>query len=167
MKVKVDNTEGFTCRAAGEGSLDGRTFVYDGRVTVNSKRSSGGAINVASGYPGVDQGDDPTSRGVSGGEVNSMRSEDLLKSSQVIVRGGTDILYTDNIIPIQKSLEMGDDFEVTRDQTTRETEATRVDVSGNNGRDLEVGNRVTGKGIGGGVLGVNVLTGIDLHGRRD
>jgi hypothetical protein len=96
-----------------------------------------------------------------------MRSEDLLKSSKVIVRGGTDILYADNIIPIQKSLEMGDDFEVTRDQTTRETEATRVDVSGNNGRDLEVGNRVTGKEIGGGVLGVNVLTGIGLHGRRD
>ena len=43
---------------------------------------------------------------------------------------------------------MGDDFEVTRDQTTRETEATRVDVSGNNGRDLEMGNRVTGKEIG-------------------
>ena len=141
--------------------------MYDGRVTVNSKRSSGGAINIASGYPGVNQGDDPTSRGVGGGEVNSMRSEDLLKSSKVIVRGGTDILYTDNIIPIQKSLEMGDDFEVTRDQTTRETEATRVNVGGNNGRDLEMGNRVTCKGIGGGVLGVNVLTGIDLHGRRD
>ena len=61
--------------------------MYDGRVTVNSKRSSGGAINIASGYPGVNQGDDPTSRGVGGGEVNSMRSEDLLKSSKVIVRG--------------------------------------------------------------------------------
>jgi hypothetical protein len=96
-----------------------------------------------------------------------MRSEDLLKSSKVIVRGGTDILYTDNIIPFQKSLEVGDDFEVTRDQTTRETEATRINVSGNNGRDLEMGDRVTGKEIGGGVLGVNVLTGVDLHGRRD
>ena len=141
--------------------------MYDGRVAVNSERSSGGAISIASGNPGVNQGDDPTSRGVGGGEVNSMRSEDLLKSSKVIVRGGTDILYTDNIIPFQKSLEVGDDFEVTRDQTTRETEATRINVSGNNGRDLEMGDRDTGKEIGGGVLGVNVLTGVDLHGRRD
>lgn len=30
-----------------------------------------------------------------------------------------------------------------------------------------MGNRVTGKEIGGRVLGVNVLTGIDLHGGRD
>jgi hypothetical protein len=87
-----------------------------------------------------------------------MRSENLLKSSKVIVRGGTDILYTDNIIPFQKGLEVGDDFEVTRNQSTRETEATRVDVSGNNGRNLEMGNRVTGREIGGRVLGVNVLT---------
>ncbi len=139
----------------------------DGRVAVNSERSSGRAISIASGNSGVNQGDDSSSRGVGGREVNSMRSENLLKSSKVIVRGGTDILYTDNIIPFQKGLEVGDDFEVTRNQSTRETEATRVDVSGNNGRNLEMGSRVTGKEIGGRVLGVNVLTGIDLHGRRD
>ena len=130
----------------------------DGRVAVNSERSSGRAISIASGNSGVNQGDDSSSRGVGGREVNSMRSENLLKSSKVIVRGGTDILYTDNIIPFQKGLEVGDDFEVTRNQSTRETEATRVDVSGNNGRNLEMGNRVTGREIGGRVLGVNVLT---------
>ena len=130
----------------------------DGRVAVNSERSSGRAIRIASGNSGVNQGDDSSSRGVGGREVNSMRSENLLKSSKVIVRGGTDILYTDNIIPFQKGLEVGDDFEVTRNQSTRETEATRVDVSGNNGRNLEMGNRVTGREIGGRVLGVNVLT---------
>ena len=96
----------------------------DGWIAVNSERGSGRATSIASGNSGVNQGDDSSPRGVGGREVNSVWGEDLLKGSQVIVRGGTDILYTDYIIPFQKRLEVGDDFEVTSDQTTRETEAT-------------------------------------------
>ena len=38
----------------------------DGRIAVNSERSSGWAISIASGNSGVNQGDDPSSRGVGG-----------------------------------------------------------------------------------------------------
>ena len=73
-------------------------------------------------------------------------------------------MHTDNIKPFQKRLEVGDDFEVTRNQTTREAEATRVDVGSDNGRELEMGGRMDCVEVGSGVLGVNVLTGVDLHG---
>ena len=76
-------------------------------------------------------------------------------------------MHTDNIKPFQKRLEVGDDFEVTRDQTTRETEATGVDIGSDNGRELEMGGRIDCVEVGGGVLGVNVLTGVDLHGEEN
>jgi hypothetical protein len=76
-------------------------------------------------------------------------------------------LDTNNIIPIQKRLEVRDDFEVTGDQTTRETEATGVDIGGDNGGELEMGCGVPSLRIGGGGLEVSVLTGVDLHGGRN
>jgi hypothetical protein len=98
--------------------------------------------------------------------MNSMSGKYLLESGKVIVRGSTNILNTNNIISIQKGLEMRDDLEVTRDQTTRETEAARVNVSRDNRGKFELGNRVIGGRIGGSELRVNVLTGVDLHGLR-
>ena len=76
-------------------------------------------------------------------------------------------MHTDNIKPFQKRLEVGDDFEVTRNQTTREAEATGVDIGSDNGRELEMGGRFNSVEVGGDVLGVNVLSGVDLHGERN
>jgi hypothetical protein len=45
--------------------------------------------------------DDSTSCGVGGGEVNSVRGEDVLKSGEVVVGGSTNILNADNIVPIE------------------------------------------------------------------
>jgi hypothetical protein len=59
--------------------------------------------------------------------------EDVSKGGKVVVGEGTNVLDTNNIIPIQKRLEVRDDFEVTGDQTSRETEATGVDIGGDNG----------------------------------
>jgi hypothetical protein len=46
-------------------------------------------------------------------------------------------LNTDNIVSVQKGLKMRDDFVVAGSETTREGEATRVDVGGDNGGKLE------------------------------
>ena len=140
--------------------------MYDSGPAINNEGSSRRTISVTSGNSRVNQGDDSTSRGIGGREMNSMRGKYLLESGKVIVRGSTNILNTNNIISIQKGLEMRDDLEVTRDQTTRETEAARVNVSCDNGGEFELGNRVIGGRIGGSELRVNVLTGIDLHGLR-
>ena len=61
---------------------------------------------------------------------------------------------------------MRDDLEVTRDQTTRKTEAARVNVSRDYRGKFELGDRVIGGRIGCSGLRVNVLTGVDLHGLR-
>ena len=140
--------------------------MYDSGPAINNEGSSRRTISVTSGNSRVNQGDDSTSRGVGGREMNSMRGKYLLESGKVIVRGSTNILNTNNIISIQKGLEMRDDLEVTRDQTTRETEAARVNVSRDNRGKFELGNRVIGGRIGGSELRVNVLTGVDLHGLR-
>jgi len=140
--------------------------VYDSGPAINNEGSSRRTISVTSGNSRVNQGDDSTSRGVGGREMNSMRGKYLLESGKVIVRGSTNILNTNNIISIQKGLEMRDDLEVTRDQTTRETEAARVNVGCDYGGKFEPGNRVIGGRIGGSELRVNVLTGVDLHGLR-
>ena len=164
MKVEVNNAECFTCRAAGEGSFDGRTFVNNSGDFINSEGSSRRASREASGNSRVYQSDNTPSGGVSGGKMNRVRGEDVAESSEVVVRRGTNILNTDNIISFQKRLEVGDDFVVTRYQTTRETEATGVDVSGDNGGELEMVSRISSAGIGSGTLQVSVLTGVDLHG---
>lgn len=140
--------------------------MYDSGPAINNEGSSRRTISVTSGNSRVNQGDDSTSRGVGGREMNSMRGKYLLESGKVIVRGSTNILNTNNIISIQKGLEMRDDLEVTRDQTTRETEAARVNVSCDYRGKFELGNRVIGGRIGGSELRVNVLTGVDLHGLR-
>ena len=140
--------------------------MYDSGPAINNEGSSRRTISVTSGNSRVNQGDDSTSRGVGGREMDSMRGKNLLESGKVIVRGSTNILNTNNIISIQKGLEMRDDLEVTRDQTTRETEAARVNVSRDNRGKFELGNRVIGGRIGGSELRVNVLTGVDLHGLR-
>ena len=166
MKVEVLNTESFTCRAGGEGGLDGGAFVYDGGGVINSEGSSGRAHRVTSGNSRVYQSDNTPSGGVSGGKMNRVRGEDVAEGGEVVVRRGTNILNTDNVISFQKRLEVGDDFVVTRYQTTRETEATGVDVSGDNGGELEMVSRICSAGIGSGALQVSVLTGVDLHGER-
>jgi hypothetical protein len=166
MKVEINNTEGFTCRAAGEGSHNGRAFVNNGGVIVNDEGSCRRANRLTSGNSRVDQRDDTTSRRISRREVNRVGGEDVSKGVKVVVGGGTNVLDANHIIPIQKRLEMRDDLEVTRDQATRETEAARVNVSCDNGGEFELGNRVIGGRIGGSELRVNVLTGIDLHGLR-
>ncbi len=140
--------------------------MYDSGDVINNEGSSGRAHRVTSGNPSVDQSDDTPSGGVSGGKMNRVRGEDVAESGEVVVRRGTNILNTDNIISFQKRLEVGDDFVVTRYQTTGETEATGVDISGDNGGKLEVVSRICSVGVGSGELGVNVLTGIDLHGER-
>ena len=66
-----------------------------------------------------------------------MRSKDVLKRSKVVVRGSTNILYADNNVPIQQGLEVRDDLVVAGYQTSREGEATRVDVSGDNRGEFE------------------------------
>ena len=109
---------------------------------------------------------DTPSGGVSGGKMNRVRGEDVAEGGEVVVRRGTNILNTDNVISFQKRLEVGDDFVVTRYQTTRETEATGVDVGGDNGGELEVVSRICSARIGSGALQVSVLTGVDLHGER-
>ncbi len=138
MKVKIYNTEGFTCRAAGEGSLNGRAFVNNGGVVVNFEGSCRRASRLTSGNSRVDQRDDTPSRRISRREVNRVGGKDVSKSGEVVVRRGTNVLDTDNIIPIQERLEVRDDFEVTGDQTTRETKATGVDIGGDNGGELEM-----------------------------
>jgi hypothetical protein len=167
MKVEINNTEGFTCRAAGEGSHNGRAFVNNGGVIVNDEGSCRRASRLTSGNSRVDQRDDTTSRRVGRREVNRVGGEDVSKGGKVVVGGGTNVLDTNNIIPIQKRLEVRDDFEVTGDQTTRETEATGVDIGGDNGGELEMGCGVPSLRIGGGGLEVSVLTGVDLHGGRN
>lgn len=114
MQVDIDNRECFTCRAAGESSLDGGALVNDSRGTIDFEGSMrrARASGLTSGNPGVNQRDNTPSRGVSGREVNSVRCEDVLKSSKIVVRGSTNILNTDNVISFQKGLEVRDDLEV-------------------------------------------------------
>jgi len=77
MKVEVNNTEGFTCRAAGEGSHNGRTFVNNGGVIVNDEGSCRRANRLTSGNSRVDQSDDTPSGSVGGRKVNSVRGKDV------------------------------------------------------------------------------------------
>ena len=77
MKVEVNNAECFTCRAAGEGSLDGRTFVNNSGDFINSEGSSRRASREASGNSRVDQSDDTPSGSVGGRKVNSVRGKDV------------------------------------------------------------------------------------------
>jgi hypothetical protein len=106
MKVDVNKTEGFTCRAAGEVGLDGGSLVDDNRKTVDSVGSGGGAIGERGGYSGVDQSDDSTSSRVSGREMHRVGCENLLKRGEVVVRRSTNILGTDNIISLKQRLKM-------------------------------------------------------------
>ena len=70
--------------------------------------------------PGVDQRDDSTSGRISGGEVNRVGCEHLLKRSEVVVRRSTYILDADNIVSFKQRLEMRYDFVVASNQTTGE-----------------------------------------------
>jgi hypothetical protein len=101
MKVEINNTEGFTCRAAGEGSHNGRAFVNNGGVIVNDEGSCRRASRLTSGNSRVDQRDDTTSRRVGRREVNRVGGKDVSKGGKVVVGGGTNVLDTNNIIPIQ------------------------------------------------------------------
>ena len=82
----------------------------DSRGVVNSVGSGGRAVGVGGGNPGVDQGDDTSSCGISGREMHRVGCENLLERSEVIVGGGTYILDTDNIISLKQRLEMRNGF---------------------------------------------------------
>ena len=84
----------------------------DNGGAVDSKGGSRGAIRVRSGYSGMDQCDDTTSRRISGREMHRVRCEDLLKRSEVVVRRSTNILDADNIVSLKQRLEMRNDFVV-------------------------------------------------------
>jgi hypothetical protein len=148
MKVDVDKTEGFTCRPAGKIGLDGGALVDDHGRAVNEVGGSRRTTGVGGGDPGMDQCDDTSSSGISGRKVNRVRCEDLLQRGEVVVRGGTNILRTDNVVSLKQRLEMRNDFVVTSYQTTREGEAARVDVRGDNRGEPErrgiVGSSVRG-----------------------
>ena len=80
----------------------------------------------------MDQSENTTSSGVRGREMNRVGREHLLKRGEVVVRGSTNILDTDNIVFIKERLKMRNDFVVARNQTTGEREAARVNVRGDN-----------------------------------
>ena len=148
MKVDVDTTEGFTCRPAGKIGLDGGALVDDHGRAVNEVGGSRRTTGVGGGDPGMDQSDDTSSSGISGRKVNRVRCEDLLQRGEVVVRGGTNILRTDNVVSLKQRLEMRNDFVVTSYQTTGEGEAARVNVRGDDRGEPErrgiVGSSVRG-----------------------
>jgi hypothetical protein len=78
-----------------------------------------------------------------------VRCEYLLQRGEVVVRRGTYILSADNVISLKQRLEMRNDFVVTSYQTTREGEAARVDVRGDNRGEPER-RSIVGSGVRGG-----------------
>ena len=108
------------------------------RKAIDREGSTRRVSSEIGGNPGVNQRDDTPSRGVGGREVNSVRREDVLKCSEVLVGRGTNILDTNNVVSFQQGLEVRNDLEVASNQTTRKREAARVDVSGDNGGKFEL-----------------------------
>ena len=78
----------------------------DSRETIDKEGSIRGFSSVIGGNPRVNQRNDTPSRGVGGGEVNSVRREDVLKCSEVVVGRCTNILNTDNVVSFQQGLEV-------------------------------------------------------------
>jgi hypothetical protein len=89
------------------------------RKTIDREGSIRRFSSVTGGNPRVNQRDDTPSRGVGGREVNSVRREDVLKCSEVVVGRCANILNTHNVVSFQQGLEVRYDLEVTSNQTTR------------------------------------------------
>jgi hypothetical protein len=130
VQIAIDNVKLLARGTAGKGGLDRRTFMDDQRVGGDCIRGVGGGIGIGSSGVGMDDSNYTAPRGVGGREMDGVRSENLTQRVEVPIRGSTNILEADDTIAFKKGLDVTEDLEEARGDTTWKGEAAGVDIVG-------------------------------------
>ena len=110
MEIAVDDVELFASRPASECGLDCRAFVDHLRGAGDFVRHIIRASRVRRGCVAVDDSEHTTSDRISSGEVNCVRSENLLEGVKIVIGWSTNVLKADDAVAGEKRLNVTDDF---------------------------------------------------------